>query len=80
MTITPEQCKSARKLLGWSPQDLAHKVRLSELDIARFEGGKTCMSFIGTAIIRRALEIAGIEFVDGGAPGLIFGKHPEGCE
>jgi hypothetical protein len=38
------------------------------------------MSFIGTAIIRRALEIADIEFVDGGAPGLIFGKRPEGRE
>jgi ribosome-binding protein aMBF1 (putative translation factor) len=74
MTITPEQCRTARKLLGWSLEELAHKVRLSALDIARFEAGKTAMSFIGAAIIRRAFEIAGIEFVSG-EPGVTLGRE-----
>jgi ribosome-binding protein aMBF1 (putative translation factor) len=66
VTITPEQCKIARKLLGWSLEVLAHRVRLSEFDIARFEAGKPGMSFIGTAMIRRALEQTGVEFAEDG--------------
>ena len=64
MTITPIQCETARKLLGWSATFLARKVHLSELDIARFEAGKIEMSFIGAAMIQRALEIDGMEFID----------------
>jgi transcriptional regulator with XRE-family HTH domain len=66
MTITGEQCKAARKLLTWTMDDLARAVRLSEMDIARFEAGTAGMrgmSFIGTALIRRALEQAGVEFI-----------------
>jgi ribosome-binding protein aMBF1 (putative translation factor) len=51
------------KLLGWSLEELAHKVRLS-VDIARLESGKPSLSFIGTAMIQRALEIAAVEFVE----------------
>jgi len=63
MAITGDQCKAARKLLSWTMGDLSHAVRLSEMDIARFEAGKLGMSFIGTALIRRALEQAGVEFI-----------------
>jgi ribosome-binding protein aMBF1 (putative translation factor) len=80
MTLTPAQCKMARKLLGWPADVLANKVRLSELDIARFEAGKPGMSFIGTALIRRAFEIAGVQFAEdnGGAPILRREKQSEG--
>jgi ribosome-binding protein aMBF1 (putative translation factor) len=64
LTLTPAQCKAARRLLGWSPGVLAHKVRLSEFDIARFEVGKPGMSFIGTAMIRRTFKVAGVGFDD----------------
>jgi DNA-binding XRE family transcriptional regulator len=63
MTITSEQCKEARRLLGWTMSDLAFAVKLSEMDIARFEAGKPNMSFIGALLIHRALERAGVEFV-----------------
>jgi ribosome-binding protein aMBF1 (putative translation factor) len=63
MTITGDQCKAARKLLGWTMSDLSHAVKLSEMDIARFEAGRLDMSFIGTALIGRALSQAGVEFV-----------------
>jgi hypothetical protein len=53
--------------LGWSVDDLAHNVRLSELDIAHFEAGKPGLSFIGTAMIRRAIEVAGIALCEDGA-------------
>jgi len=74
MTITGEKCKLARKLLGWSLEVLANKVRLSEIEIARFEAGMRGMSFIGAALIRRALETAGIKFTDGGGPGVRLRK------
>ena len=44
MIITGEQVKAARKLLGWCLEVLANKVRMSEIDIARFEAGKLGMS------------------------------------
>jgi predicted transcriptional regulator len=65
MTLTPGQCKAARRLLDCSLDSLAHKVRLSEIDIARFEAGKPGMSSIGVAMIRRALELSGVAFLDG---------------
>jgi ribosome-binding protein aMBF1 (putative translation factor) len=66
MTLTPAQCTIARRLLGWSVGVLAHKVRLSELDIARFEAGKLGMSFIGTTMIRKAFDVAGVVFDEDG--------------
>ena len=66
MTITGEQMKAARILLGWTMDDLARSVRLSEMDIARFEAGTPRMPSIGAALIRRALEGAGVEFDDKG--------------
>jgi ribosome-binding protein aMBF1 (putative translation factor) len=74
VTITPSQCKAARRLLGWSIAALAHKVRLSEIDVARFEAAKPGMSFIGTAMIKRALEIAGVAFDEDGRVTLREGK------
>jgi transcriptional regulator with XRE-family HTH domain len=76
MAITGDQCKEARKLLGWTMSDLAHAVKLSEMDIARFEAGQSAMSFIGTALIGRALEQAGVEFIAevGGGPGVRLWK------
>ena len=64
MTIKPDQAREARKLLGWSLERLARSISLSEFDIARFEAGKIKMTFIGAAMIQRAFEINGIEFID----------------
>jgi len=74
MVITGERVKAARKLLGWSLEALANKVRMSEIDIARFEAGKLGMSSTVTGLIRNALETAGVEFTDGGEPGVKLRK------
>jgi hypothetical protein len=66
MTITGEQCKAARKLLGWTMSDLTRAAKLSEIDVARFEAAMPRIPFIGAELIRRALEAAGIEFDDTG--------------
>jgi hypothetical protein len=33
--MTGEQCKIARKLLGWSLDGLANRFRINEMDVAR---------------------------------------------
>jgi transcriptional regulator with XRE-family HTH domain len=76
--ITIRQVKAARALLGWSQADLAHRSGISEPTIARLEsaegelGGRE-----GTGEkIRRAIENAGVEFIDenGGGPGVRLRK------
>ena len=74
MTLTGSQCKAARNLLKWTIDDLARAAKLSEIDIARFEDGMPRMRFIGAALIRRALETAGVEFTDGGGSGVRLRK------
>jgi hypothetical protein len=50
--MTSEQCKIARKLLGWSLEELA----------ARFEAGMLRVPTVGSAMIGRVFEQAGGEF------------------
>ena len=77
--ITIRQVKAARALLGWSQADLAQRSGVSEPTIARLEfaqgelGGRE-----GTGEkIRRAIEAAGIEFIDenGGGAGVRLRKR-----
>jgi transcriptional regulator with XRE-family HTH domain len=79
MLLTTRLVKAARALLGWSQADLAAKSGISEPTIARLEsvegnlGGRQ-----GTAEkIRKALEGAGVEFIDenGGGPGVRLRKR-----
>jgi transcriptional regulator with XRE-family HTH domain len=76
---TIRQIKAARALLGWSQCDLAERSGISEPTIARLEsdegklGGRR-----GTAEkIRKAIESAGIEFIEenGGGPGVRLRKR-----
>ena len=62
MNITPDQCKTARALLGWSAMMLAFKSRVSETTIRTFEKGKTRPTPLKVLAIRRTLEVAGVEF------------------
>jgi transcriptional regulator with XRE-family HTH domain len=77
--ISIRQIKAARALLGWSQEDLASKSGVSYPTIARLEaadgpiGGRS-----DTATkIRSALEAAGVEFTNGGQPGVHL-KGPGG--
>jgi transcriptional regulator with XRE-family HTH domain len=68
--ITGEQVKVARKLLGWSQQVLAGHVGVSEAVISSFERGRRVASEWIFREIRAALEAAGVEFTNGGEPGV----------
>jgi ribosome-binding protein aMBF1 (putative translation factor) len=62
MTITGEQVRAARELLGWPRKTLAGKCKPGETTIRNFENGARRPSPFNVLAIRRALEAAGIEF------------------
>jgi len=57
-------------LLDWSQAELAARSNLSESTIRDFEKGRRIPSINNLAAIRRALEAAGVEFIDGDQPGV----------
>lgn len=64
--MTPRQCRAARVLLDWSQQDLAAASSVSVSTIRNFEQGKVSTYKPNRLALQRALEAAGIEFLDGG--------------
>jgi transcriptional regulator with XRE-family HTH domain len=72
MAISIRQVKAARALLAWSQADLARNSGVSEPTIARLEandgelGGRTATANKIIAV----LESAGVEFTNGGQPGV----------
>jgi transcriptional regulator with XRE-family HTH domain len=70
--ITPEQCRAARALLGWSQRDLAAKSKAGIVTIQNFETAKTEPVAGTLLLLRQAFERAGIIFIpkDGGGVGV----------
>jgi transcriptional regulator with XRE-family HTH domain len=71
MTITGQQVKAARQLLGRSQFQLAAETHatVGATTIGLFERGKIQPSIRIVLAIQSALEAAGVEFVDG-EPGV----------
>ncbi|MFN3689049.1 multiprotein-bridging factor 1 family protein [Salinarimonas sp.] len=76
--LTADQVRAARALLRWSQKDLADASNVSVPTIARLELGHGALA--GTeqtaAALRKALEEAGVVFIDqgdGGGVGVRFG-------
>ncbi|MGY5803367.1 helix-turn-helix domain-containing protein [Rhizobium sp. LEGMi12c] len=83
MTITSEQSRAARGLLDWSQTQLARESNLSESTIRDFEKGRRLPSVNNLAAVRRALEAAGVSFMDDGdvidgGPGVRLSKRHGG--
>jgi ribosome-binding protein aMBF1 (putative translation factor) len=72
--LTSSQMRAARALIRWSAEDLARETALSVTTIRRAEltEGETSMTTANDLAVRRALEAAGVEFIDenGGGPGV----------
>ena len=68
--MNPDQSRAARGLLDWSQAELAARSNLSESTIRDFEKGRRVPSINNLAAVRRALEAAGVEFIDGDQPGV----------
>jgi transcriptional regulator with XRE-family HTH domain len=76
--LTSSQIRAARALLRWSAEDLARATALSVTTIRRAElmRDETSMTAANDMAVRRALEAAGVEFIDenGGGPGVRLRK------
>jgi DNA-binding XRE family transcriptional regulator len=72
--ITPAQCRAARALVDFTQRQLADAAGLSVSTLADFERSIRPVSGHLTAAIRRALEAAGVEFTNGGEPGVRLRK------
>ena len=79
--LTSAQIRAARSLIRWSAEDLAGRSSLSVATIRRAEltDGETSMTAANDLAVRRALEAAGVEFIDenGGGPGVRLRKPPK---
>jgi transcriptional regulator with XRE-family HTH domain len=76
--LTSAQIRAARSLIRWSAEDLARQSSLSVATVRRAEltESVTSMTAANDLAIRRALEAAGVEFIDenGGGPGVRLRK------
>jgi transcriptional regulator with XRE-family HTH domain len=76
--LTSAQIRAARGLLRWSAEDLARESSLGLATIRRAESaeGETSMTAANVLAVRRALESAGVEFIEenGGGPGVRLRK------
>jgi transcriptional regulator with XRE-family HTH domain len=70
MPLSPEQCRAARALIGWSQQRLAATSKVARATIANFETGKRAPYARTLDDVRAALEEAGVDFIDGAEPGV----------
>jgi len=71
--ITLEQIKAARSLLNWTQQDLASAASISKPALANFERGIVKPRSETINSLQKALEEAGIEFIEG--PGVKMRKN-----
>lgn len=76
ISITSSQSRAARGLVDWSQGDLAAKSNLSESTIRDFEKGRRVPGPNNLAAIQRALEAAGVIFIEsnGNGPGVRLAK------
>jgi len=77
--LTSAQIRAARALLRWSAEDLARQSAVGVTTIRRAEltEHNTSMTMANNLAVRRALENAGVEFIDenGGGPGVRLRKR-----
>ena len=74
--ITPEQCRAARAMLNMSRPALAAAAKVAERTLVDFERGSRQPYERTLEAIQRALEDAGVEFIEenGGGPGVRLAK------
>jgi hypothetical protein len=80
--LTSAQLRAARALVRWRAEDLARVSSVGVATIRRAEltDDETSMTAANDLAVRRALEEAGVEFVDenGGGPGVRLRKSAKG--
>ncbi len=64
MRLTPRQCRAARGLLDWTQEELAEQAGVSRSTVRGFENGLHELHRGSAAVIRGALEAAGVILID----------------
>ena len=81
-SLTSAQIRAARALLRWSAEDLAQHSSVGVTTIRRAElmEERTSLTVPNAMAIRRALETAGVEFIEenGGGPGVRLRERRSG--
>jgi len=67
--LMPSQIRGARAMLDWRPDELAHKAGISRADLDSVERGADA-HFRTFSAIQKALEEAGVEFINESGPGV----------
>ena len=78
LSITIEQLRAARALVGWSQTQLAERAEMSLPTVKRVEAGNgPRVSEEARLKLQQALECGGVEFIDenGGGPGVRLRKR-----
>lgn len=74
LPLTSAQIRAARALIRWTAKELARESAVGVTTIRRAElaNDETSMTAANDLAVRRALESAGVEFIDedGGGPGV----------
>ena len=70
-SLTSAQIRAARALIRWSAQELATKTEVGVTTIRRAEltASETKLTRVNDQAIRRVLEAAGVEYIDGNGEG-----------
>jgi transcriptional regulator with XRE-family HTH domain len=81
LVLSSESIRAARALVRWEQQDLAQASSVSLPTIKRLESKPGFMvAHMSTVVaLRKALEAAGVEFIDenGGGPGVRLRKRQQ---
>ena len=74
--MTPAQSRAARALLDWGQEQLASAAEVSSVTVRNFENEKAAPQRATLSAMRRALETAGVIFVEenGEGPGVRLAK------
>ena len=79
--LTSDQIRAARALVRWRAEDLARASTVGVATIRRAELAevRTSLTAPNDMAVRRALESAGVEFIDenGGGPGVRLRKRQQ---
>lgn len=75
--MTSDQCRAARALLRWTTVELAERSDVGRNTILKFEAGRSTPRRATIKALRTAFEEAGVEFTNGGRPGVCMAAKIE---
>ena len=80
MKISGRQLAAARSLLNWSQDHLALAAEVTAQTIMNWENGHHLPRQATMDRVREAIEARGVEFTNGGAPGVRFKPKADAAE